>query len=76
MCAWLGLEALRIWLEHGQSRTLLGPAGTAAFTTVALRGDNGAGYRAGRRVLRLGEVRGYEPESSQTRHRFALLSWC
>ena len=26
MHAWLSLEALRIWLEHGPARTLLGPA--------------------------------------------------
>ena len=60
--AWLSLEALRIWLEHGPARTLVGPASHAAFAAVALRGDYAAGYRALRRILALGEARGYEPE--------------
>ena len=29
--AWLSLEALRIWLEHGPGPTLIGPASVAAF---------------------------------------------
>ena len=75
MYAWLSLEALRILLEHGPARTLLGPAGNAAFDAVALRGDYAAGYRALRRILALGEARGYEPETSQARFRFAVLGW-
>ena len=75
MHAWLSLEALRIWLEHGPGRTLLGPAGHAAFAAVALRGDHAAGYRALRRILALGEARGYEPETSQARFRFAASGW-
>ena len=43
MHAWLSLEALRIWLEHGPGRTLLGPASHAAFAAVELRGDYAAG---------------------------------
>ena len=74
MFAWLSLEALRIWLEHGPARTLLGPAGNAAVAAVALRGDHAAGYQAMRRALALGEARGYEPETSQARYRFALLA--
>ena len=62
MLAWLSLEALRIWIEHGPARTLVGPASIAAFAAVALRGDYAAGYRAMRRILALGEARGYEPE--------------
>jgi signal transduction histidine kinase len=71
---WLGLEALRIWLEHGPGRTLVGPASTAAFAAAALRGDYDAGYRAMRRILALGEASGYEPDTSQARHRFVLLA--
>ena len=74
MYAWLSLEALRIWLEHGWGRTLIGLAGGAAFAAVALRGDHAAGYRAVRRALALGEARGYEPETSQARFRFATLA--
>jgi signal transduction histidine kinase len=73
--AWLSLEAPRIWLEHGTGPTLLGPAGHAALATVMLRGDYAAGYRALRRILALGEARGYEPGTSQTRYLLGDLSW-
>ena len=36
-----------------------------------LRGDYAAGYRALRRILALGEARGYEPDTSQARFLFA-----
>ncbi|MGZ8563976.1 MAG: ATP-binding protein, partial [Candidatus Limnocylindria bacterium] len=72
--AWLGLEAVRIWLEHGPARTVVGPASHAAFAAVAMRGDYDAGYRAYRRILALGEARGYEPETSQARFVFSLQS--
>ena len=71
---WLSLEALRIWLEHGPARTLVGPASHAAFAAVAVRGDYAAGYRAARRLVALGEAHGYEPETSQARYVFAVLS--
>ena len=74
MIAWLSLEALRIWVEHGPGRTLVGPASHVAFVAVALRGDYPAGYRAMRRILALGEARGYEPDTSQARFLFALLA--
>ncbi|MEN3264450.1 MAG: hypothetical protein V7646_1344, partial [Pseudonocardia sp.] len=76
MLAWLSLEALRICIEHGPGPTLLGPASHTAFAAVALRGDYAAGYRAGRRILALGEARGYEPGTSQARYLFADVSWC
>ncbi|WUU98827.1 AAA family ATPase [Actinoallomurus sp. NBC_01490] len=74
MLAWLSLEALRIWLDHGSARTLLGPAIHVGFPVVAFRGDYAAGYRAARRILTLGEARGYEPDASQARFLFAFLS--
>jgi signal transduction histidine kinase len=74
MYAWLSLEALRIWLEHGPGRTVVGPASIAAFAAVALRGDYASGYRAMRRILALGEARGYEPDTSHARFEFALLA--
>jgi hypothetical protein len=73
--AWLSLEALRIWIEHGLPPTLVGPASTAAYAAVAQRGDDSAGYRAVRQVLALGEARGYEPGTSQARFVFATLCW-
>jgi signal transduction histidine kinase len=74
MHAWLSLEALRIWLEHGPGRTLLGPTSHAAFAAVELRGDFAAAHRTARRGLALGEARGYEPETSRARFRFAALA--
>jgi len=71
--AWLSLEALRIWLEHGPDPTLMGPASAAAFATVTMRGDYVAGYRAVRRILELGEARGYEPDTCQARFLFSVL---
>jgi signal transduction histidine kinase len=71
---WLSLEALRIWLEHGPARTLVGPTSHAAFATVVVRGDYAAAYRAARRIVALGEARGYEPETSQARYVAAVLS--
>jgi signal transduction histidine kinase len=73
--AWLSLEAVRIWREHGPCRTLVGPAGIAAFAAVTLRGDLTAAYRALRRFLAFSEARGYEPDGSQARFLFAILSW-
>ena len=70
--AWLALEALRIWREHGPGPTLIGPASHAAFVAVALRGDYDAAYRAYRRILALGEARRYEPDSSQARFVFSV----
>ncbi|QRP42703.1 AAA family ATPase [Amycolatopsis sp. FDAARGOS 1241] len=71
---WLSLEAVRIWLEHGPATILLGPAGTGAFAAAVLRSDNATGYRAVRRVLTLAEASGREPDTSQVRHRFALVA--
>ncbi|HVI18374.1 MAG TPA: hypothetical protein VM712_08350, partial [Gaiellales bacterium] len=72
--AWLSLQALRIWLEHGPSRTLIVPASHAAIAVMAQRGDYAAGYRALRRIVALGEARGYEPDTSRARFQFAALS--
>ncbi|HYR16220.1 MAG TPA: GAF domain-containing protein, partial [Mycobacterium sp.] len=71
--AWLSLEGLRIWLEHGPGPTLVGPASTAAFATVTMRGDYAAGYRAVRRILELGEARGYGPDICQARFLYSVL---
>ncbi|GAA5114802.1 AAA family ATPase [Pseudonocardia adelaidensis] len=73
--AWLSLEAVGIWLEHGPSRSLLGPVGHVGLAAAALRGDYSVGHSAMRRVLPLGEARGYEPETSHARFLFALLAW-
>ena len=40
-----------------------------------MRGDYAAGYRALRRILALGEARGYEPDTSQARLLSLLSCW-
>jgi signal transduction histidine kinase len=72
--AWLSLEAMRIWAEHGPAPGLLGPVSHAPFAAATLRGDFAAGYRALQRILALGEARGYEPGTSQARSLFAMLA--
>ena len=74
LIAWLALEALRIWIEHGPGPTLVGAAGHAAYHAGPQRGDYAAAYRALRRILAVGEARGYEPGTSQARHMFAAVS--
>jgi hypothetical protein len=69
--AWLSLEALRIWIHHGPTRSLLGSASYTAFAALALRGDYAAAYRAMRRILELGAASGYEPDTSYARLLFA-----
>ena len=74
LIAWLGLEAVRIWTEHGPSATLVGPISHAAYHAGLQTGDVALGYRALRRVLELGEAHGYEPATSQARHMYAAVS--
>ena len=70
---WLGLEALRILVDHGPARALIGPAGHAAYYALVLRGDYAADYRGWRRTLALAEAHGYEPGTSYARYGVALL---
>ena len=70
---WLGLEAVRIWLDRGPGQPLLGPVIHAGYAAVAGRGDYAAGYQVARRVLAVGQARGYEPDTSQDRFLGSLL---
>ena len=72
--AWLGLEPVRIWLEHGPGSALVGAAGHAAMAAVMLRGDYAAGYRVVRRIVAVGETHGYEPGTSQARFLSAVMA--
>lgn len=74
LTAWLGLEAMRIWLEHGSGPTLLGPAMHAAYAMFVRRGDYHGAYRTTRRMLAFGEARGYEPKTSLARLLNSVLS--
>ena len=75
LMAWLSLQALRIWREHGPARPLVGAATGIPVAAVALRNNYALPYRALRRLLALSEARGYEPESSTPRFLLALLGW-
>jgi diguanylate cyclase (GGDEF)-like protein len=72
MMAWLSLQALRTWAEHGPGRTLLGPISHLAYATIAIRQDYRTSYRLMNRLLAVGEARRYEPDTSQARFLNAL----
>jgi signal transduction histidine kinase len=74
MIAWLALQALRIWIDHGPGPTLVGAAGHAAYHAGPQRGDHAVAYRGLRRIVALGEARGYEPGTSQALHMLAAMS--
>ena len=71
LMAWLSLQALRIWREHGPARPLVGAATGIPVAAVALRNNYALPYRALRRLLALSEARGYEPESSHATFPFS-----
>src|SRR5262249_38158689 len=70
--AWLTVEGIRIWVEHGAVRDLVGVTGSVTFVTSALRGDFDTGRRAMQRIMALCEARGYEPETSTMFFLYAL----
>jgi signal transduction histidine kinase/tetratricopeptide (TPR) repeat protein len=75
---WLAQEAPRILLQYGPGRALQGPMGIAVTSATVQRDEAyDVGYRAMRRVLALGEARGYEPETSLVRSSYAsaVLGW-
>jgi diguanylate cyclase (GGDEF)-like protein len=69
---WLVLQAARMWVEHGPAQALVGPVGHIPFATTRRRQDYRTGYRLMRRVMAVGEARGYEPDTSQARFLFAF----
>ncbi|MDR3035069.1 MAG: AAA family ATPase [Kitasatospora sp.] len=73
MFSWVGLEALRIWIEHGPGRTLVGAAAHAVYQAITRRHDYAAAYQAARRILALAESRDYEPDTSHARQVVASL---
>jgi signal transduction histidine kinase len=74
MIAWLAMEAVRIWIEHGPGRLLVGSAAHAAYQAGPQRDEYPAAYRALRRIVALGEARGYEPGTSQARFMAATIT--
>ena len=74
MIAWLAMEAVRIWIEHGPSRLLVGSAAHAAYQAGPQREDYPAAYLALGRIVALGEAHGYEPGTSQARYMAATMA--
>jgi signal transduction histidine kinase/tetratricopeptide (TPR) repeat protein len=74
MISWLALEAVRIWIEHGPSRLLVGSAAHGAYSAGPQRDDYPAAYLALGRIIALGEAHGYEPGTSQARYMAATMA--
>ena len=74
LIAWLAMEAVRIWIEHGPSRLLIGSAAHAAYQAGPQRDDYPAAYLALGRIVALGEAHGYEPGTSQARYMAATMA--
>jgi signal transduction histidine kinase len=74
LIAWLANEAVRIWIEHGPARILVGSAAHAAYQAGPQGGDYPGAYRALQRIIALGEARGYEPGTSQARYMAATIA--
>ena len=72
--AWLVLEAVRIWAEHGPAQALMGPIGHVAFVTIAERKDYRTGQRALQRIMAVSGERGYEPDASETRFLYGITT--
>lgn len=74
LVSWLFLESQRLWVEHGPCAALVANLSRAGLVSIWLRQDYRTGYDAVRHVMAVGEARGYEPETSQARHVFAIIT--
>jgi diguanylate cyclase (GGDEF)-like protein len=72
LVAWIVLECQRMWAHHGPSAGLGANLGCVSLVIAPRLQDFRTGYLVGRHVLAVGEARGYEPETSVLRHRYAL----
>jgi diguanylate cyclase (GGDEF)-like protein len=77
LLTWIVLQCQQMWVQHGPSAGLAASLSIVGQVTMAKLGDHATGYRVGRHVLAVSEARGYEPEGSVLRHRYALhlLHW-
>ncbi|EFC79750.1 serine/threonine protein kinase [Parafrankia sp. EUN1f] len=60
--AWLSVTTLQMWVRDGPHPALLGPSGYIGFVTVSRRRDYRTGHRMTRRILAVGQARGYRPD--------------
>jgi diguanylate cyclase (GGDEF)-like protein len=70
--AWLALEAMRLWIEHGPARGLVGPMGHLVFVVVVRQQDYRTAHRVMQRVLAVAEGRDYEAETAQVNVLYAI----
>jgi diguanylate cyclase (GGDEF)-like protein len=73
MLAWLVLESLDLWAQHGPQPLLVGPICHVGIFSARLDDIYHIGYRIGRHVLGVSESRAY-PQTSIARFLFALGS--
>ena len=70
--AWLVLESQRLWAAHGPCAALVANLSRTSLVTIEARQDYRTGFAVVRHALATSEARGYEPETSQARHLFAI----
>jgi diguanylate cyclase (GGDEF)-like protein len=70
--AWLVLESQRLWAAHGPCPALVANLSRASLVTIEARQDYRTGFEVVRHALATSAARGYEPETSQARHLFAI----
>jgi diguanylate cyclase (GGDEF)-like protein len=77
LVGWIVLESQRMWAAYGPTPRLAAALSCAGLVAVPVLGDYQVGYTVARHVLAVAEARGYEPDTSVLRHRFALhvLPW-
>jgi hypothetical protein len=69
--AWLVLESVDLWSEHGPQAALIGPIGHAGLVITERKSDYQLAYRVTHRVLTLSKALGYEPQTSLARFLFS-----
>ena len=72
--AWLLLESLRLWTDHGPNSALVATLGSAPPSTILMNNGYRTGYEISKHALSVGAARGYEPGTSFARHCFSLLA--
>lgn len=69
---WLAVTAMRMWVDHGPGRTLVGPVSHIPYVLSAHRHDLRAGREVSRRVRRVSVANGWQAETSQAKFLYAL----
>jgi diguanylate cyclase (GGDEF)-like protein len=74
---WMTFQAHRLWVDHGPCAPSVISVGMLAPLVIAMSEGYAVSYEAARRILAVGETRGYEPETAQMRNMAAMfcLHW-